>query len=493
MNQISDFISANLDKFEIRKNFSKEIDRMFEVGILNQKMSQKGCYSAFLLEMTKENPLFLRILKGEYLFDIKFLIKNSIFDENVKFLSENEKIDYFYHESSQLIKNENSEEDTLKYFVGIKFKPNIFKDYLEEYKLLENLNFNLNDLIFLNPVFHINNSLLSEKDPSLLFLELVQHLKGLKLPLLITDCHIRSPRTNITNIFDCYIELQNSNWPEDLSAISIAKSAFYCDLYSKSSFRHFIHEDYCVFKYGNIFFKIKILIKRDFNKKIITQFKIDSIMKSVDCDFINKIRLLKQILLGFYPIIDDFTVDSICLMIKSTSYTKFISDFFDLLSSFSNDQLYSLNLQSLKIETEPKKTRFNGFRLLHDCFYNISINSKNLLDSYSSIRYYNPNSSQIALCNLFKLIENLENFTFVLSASKYDQTFSEIIGAVGGDLHLIFPEIEQSVIFKFIKETSCLYDPINGLLMVDVKDGFDVDLIINMFICSTSFTYIKIN
>ena len=71
--------------------------------------------------------------------------------------------------------------------------------------------------------------------------------------------------------------------------------------------------------------------------------------------------------------------------------------------------------------------------------------------------------------------------------------FDEIIGSFSSEFILGTPSPADFVGTRMHREAAMLYSPRNELLMVDVRAGYDKDLIANILIAETSFDYIRFN
>lgn len=544
MNKIVDYIQNKLRELGINKNYSKEILELTNNKFITDEMSLRGAYSAFLLNMSQDSTLFKNILKNEYIFDLEFIVESDLFDEIIKYLENIPEFEYIHYEpyylnaniddnnviSVETDKNINNTKsnitseildkeidnfnklDCKKYFIGIKYKNTIYQNskiepYYYPYFLMKKY---LRYFNFLKPTFKIESNINTNNNIKILFLELIEHLKSLNLPLKITDFEINFENTNITNIYNCFLHFEESNWPKDENAVKCSKSAFYCYLYQKSNFRFFISEDFCTFFYKKIFFNIKILLKRDLNTKYKILKKIDTIYNNRNKDnFIGyyNIKLLKLVLKSYYPVhFDDFFIDIICLMISQSviGVEKFIDEFFKKLfyiyeCSISGNCVF-FNLDILKIEKRLDIKVIDpmfkvGFDEISYCVMinksiieEIKFKYENILFSeYENLNVLNNSLKDLKVYSILN-----DEYSFILSKEKIENS-EEILGNNNSLLDLNTPDIYSSVIFKYIKDSRCYYDVQNNMLVVKVFKPENIDLISNIFINFTSFNYIKFN
>jgi len=499
MEKIAENIYTKLKVAGIHQDFSKEIEDMKQKGILNEEMSLKGAYNAFLLSMGHSHPIFLKILKNEYLFDLTFRI--SRLDTKTTQIFEKIKAETSYFEYFYILE---SNDDFLH--LGVKFSEKIYDydtkcDYeahIQPYKLLAKvLEVDISELEFDQYLFPYKES----PDVKKVYASFIEVLKTANLPLRIVSDDILFENTNITNLYDVYLYLEDSGkWPNDQDAIDCAKTAFYCQLYSKVSFRTFIDKKYCVFNYKGFYFKVRIILKQDFNVKYNVLMKLNAMIKAKTCHFHRKIKMIKAILanLGFYPLIlDDFLVDSLSLAIRPNIVgdARFIEEF--LMFDFDLDKKV-LNLENAKLENNQGS---KGFKVLwkddclsiglpNDCF--ISEIKQSFFEARRNFFKMTWNSRNATIDPDPFRMPCLSDYTFVLSTEQLDASFKEIIGAMNSsDLNLVTPEYKDFIGSRMLSEAKCYYSPTLGLLMVKVNEGYNVDFIANIFILETSFSYIK--
>lgn len=487
MESIVEHVARSLRAVGIEKDYTERIGKMMERGIIGKCMSPKAAYTAFLLHMGKESQMFLNILKNKYVFDLTFTTgKRDISLHGDRF-------EYVHTEVR---------DDGL--FVGVKLRENIYDelknvsvpDYLIPYKLLAmETGMGITGLRFCQPIFVFKD----QKPVQHAYAEFVEHLKSLSLPLSIVSDDLLYEHTSITPLYECYVYLEESSqWPRDRDAIDCAKTAFYCQLYSKSKYRVMIDEKFCIFRYNEFYFKVKILIKKDFNMRYKVLMGLHSVMGREGRNFHRKVKMIKDILggIGFYPLIlDDFLVDCIALIVgrdivgDAKCIENFLNFDFDIASS-------SIDLDTMNTDAS-RDPRSRGLRVLwKDAAYVVPVPSVELIEELklklSSIRQSSPSFSEdFELSTMAR--PDFNDYSFVLSNTAIDGSFKEIVGSMGSSFDLGTPEYKDFVGAKLSRESMSYYSPNNGVLMVRVKKPHDADLIANMFINETSFCYIRFN
>lgn len=496
MEGIAEYIGKSLKSVGIGKSYVQSINKMAERGIISERMPLKTARTTFLLHMGKESPMFLNILKTKYVFDLTCTIDSGGCDMIERL--QNGRFEYVHVEtcSSGL-------------FVGVKFRENVYDrlkntdvpDYLIPYRLLTlKTGLKITDFRFHQVIFSFR-----ERGPvQQIYAEFIEHLKSLSLPLSIVSDDLLHESTNILLLYDCYVYLEESGqWPKDLDAIDCAKTAFYCQLYSKSKYRVMIDKKYCVFKYKEIYFKVKILIKRDFNVRHRVLMGLHSTMKAKNSHFHRKVRMIKDILgrLGFYPLVfDDFLVDCIALIVGESVVgdARCIENFMNFDFGLAKS---SLDLRTMKYVSDPAGDGSSrGLKVLWgDATYILPAPDaefieelKLKLDSVRQIDFGIFNEDFTPAGDAL-IQPNFGDYSFVLSNTCVDSSFKEIIGSMGGSFDLGTPEYKDFVGFRHSKESKSYYLPSDNVLMVKVGESFDADLLANIFISETSFGYIKFN
>lgn len=498
MEKISQYIHEQLQKHGINKNFQIEIEENWKIKQLPIDMPLIAAYNSFLMGNTNKFPIFQSILKNSYLYDISFKI-NSDIEKVEKELKKalKDRIEYIYTEE-----NENNN------FIGIKLNENAFNSvknlnipsYLVPYHLIKSCD-SCKTAKFNEKLFEYKTI----PGVSKKFAEFIEHLKSCNLPLSIVDYDLLFENTGVTPFYDAYVYLEESSqWPNEIEAINCAKTAFYCQLYTKSSYSVFIDKKFVVFKYKNIYFKVKILIKRDFSVKYKIKTELISTVKKQGELLHRKSRIAKTILakLGFYPIlIDDFLVDCICLIIGKDTVgdAKFIEEFLNFSFDLDNKRFL---LDSLKLEQFAIKEMKKDIKQFKVCFKDIT---------YNCILPKQPVIDNLK--RIFKKITEADNDIFdennmLITNSLLEPDISEYDIILSKEFFDDFRKIENGKAYEFLLGTPSIedflskfgspniffyYSPLNEMLMIKCSDLSNIDLFINSLVTQTSFSYIKIN
>lgn len=497
-------LHEDLKKHKITKNYSKDIDMMFEQSILREEMSYKSLYNTFLLRMSTQEKLFGSILKNIDVFDLTCYFQPP---ESLKHLTENE-ITLALNESfkSRAI-YVYVEKQNAHFFIAIKFSKDIFisiknqdvQEFLYPYKLL------MFDKAIKITDYKFDQFLIDYLKPKCVvktYATFIEHLKTLHLPLSIVDDDLLFQSTSILPVYDVFIYLQaSSRWPKDQEAIDCAKAAFYCQLYTKSKYRNAINKRYCMFKYENVYFRIQILIKSDFNAKYRNLISLNQKIKVLDDVFYRKCHMAKKILatLGFYPLhFDDCLVDIICLIIGNNTVgdaaflEKFINFNFEL-------QGHVFNLDTLKLAKDDTCTEELGsLRVIsRDLLCSLSFPDSAILDELGK-KLKKLTVPNIGLLDEDFIIQtesilqvDFKDYDIVLSRSPL-KNFEQVIGVIPSDFNLRSSYYKDFVSKKFSKLATVYYNPCENVLMANITPGSDLNLVANLLITETSFEYAKI-
>lgn len=501
MEQLKSLVCQNLKKYKINKKYDTEIEEMFEKNILNDKLPLSALYNTFILNMSKKSPIFQSILKKQDVFDLTCYLNESKLsedEEKIKFRIEKSfrsRMEYVYVEKINK-----------EYFIGVKLSKDAYleiknsdvEEYLYPYKfMLFDKSLEITDFRFDQFMFNYNRP----KNIQKIYAEFIEHLKTLNLPLSVVSDDLLFENTNILPIYEVYLYLEpSSQWPEDTEVINCAKTAFYCQMYLGSKFRHSVKKDYCVFKYRGFYFKTKILIKSDMNIKYNVHMGLNSVIKKQSVDFHRKIQMIKTIMakIGAYPLhFDDFFVEMLCLMVGASTIgdarflEKLFTHQFDL-----NGAIF--DLESGKIENDTPKNE-NTMKIKYkNSVLNYTLPSESVYEDVF-IKLMNAKIAENILINndfifetddVFKM--NLDGFDAVFSKTKLDG-FEEIVGVLTDDFDLGTPDFKEFAGSSISKAGVFYYDPLSKLLAVNVNEGLDLDLIVNVLILQVSFEYVKIN
>ncbi|ELA41499.1 uncharacterized protein VICG_01483 [Vittaforma corneae ATCC 50505] len=501
MEQFKKGLTANLRKLGLNKDYSEEIDGLFEKGILKDGMPYKALFNTFLIHMSKRSRLFENIMKGKYIFDLTCHLNSPYVDADPNGDDLACKLEKSFLNRIEYVHVERQDS---KIFIGVRFNKNIYMElkgsevheYLYPYRLLlfDKL-VKITDYTFDQLLF----SYTKPRDVKVKYAEFVEHLKTLKLPLSITFDDLLFENTNILPIFDVFIYLESSSqWPKDQDAIDCAKTAFYCQLYLKSKYRHSVSKEYCVFKYDEFYFKVRILIKSDFSAKYKVLMGLGSAVNKLDEDFHRKAHMAKTIFarLGLYPLcFDDCFVDVICLALGHGVIGD--SKFVDNLLNFNFDIFgSSFDLETLKLSKDGSNTK-----MLKICYTNsvfsLPLPDRQIIEE-TKTKLRSLQIPEVLLDEDFILQADhildfdTSEYDIVLS-KKYIPGFSEIIGNITDSFDLGTPEFKEFSKGILFKMGYFYYNSLSRMLFIKAKTDVDTDLFANLLILETSFEYIKIN
>lgn len=501
MEKFKKSLAVDLGKVGLSKDYSKEVDGLFEKGLLKDGMPYKALFNTFLIHMSKRSRLFENIMKNRYTFDLTCHLSSSHVDAG---LGDAELANRIERSFLNRIEYVHIERRNSKIFIGLKFSNKIYMEIknseLQEYLypywlLLFDNSIKITDYAFDQLLFTYKKP----KDIKIKYAEFVEHLKTLKLPLSITSDDLVFENTNILSIFDVFIYLESSSqWPRDQDAIDCAKAAFYCQLYLKSKYRHAVSKEYCVFKYRDFYFKVKILIKPDFSAKYKVLMSLGRAINKLNEDFWRKVHMAKAIFaaLGLYPLhFDDYFIDVICLALGHSVIGD--AKFIDVLLGFDFDVFGS----SFDLETFRFSKGDSGTRVLKVCYKDsvcsLSLPDRKIVDEVKA-----------RLCSL-RVPEMLFDKSFILQTdhildmemAEYDivlskehvSGFSEIIGNITDNFDLGTPEFKEVTNGILFKMSYFYYNPLSRMLFIKARTDVDIDLLANMLILETSFEYIKIS
>lgn len=496
MEQLKSFVYQNLKKYKIARKYDNEIDEMFEKNILNTKLPVNALYNTFILNMSKNNPIFSNILKKQDVFDLTCYLDSSKLSEDYDEDKIRFKIEKSFRNRMEYVYIDKIDKE---YFIGIKLSKEAYleiknsdvEEYLYPYKfILFDKTLKITDFRFDQFLCNYNKP----KNIQRIYAEFIEHLKVLNLPLSIVSDDILFENTNILPIYDVYLYLESSSkWPKDIEAIDCAKTAFYCQMYLGSKFRHTVKKDYCIFKYKGFYFKTRILIKNDLNIKYNIQMGLDSIVKRQTVDFQRKIHMVKTIFakIGVYPLhFDDFFIEVLCLIVGTNTIgdARFLEKLFNFEFDLNNK---AVNLETEKMEDDenrPKtmKIKYKDFvlnyRLPDEAIWNYAF--RRLKD----IKMPGINDDfVIETDNLFNLDTG---FDVVFSRAKLEG-FEEIVGLLTDDFDLGTADFKEFVGTAIFKTGTFYYDPLSRILAVNINEGLDAELITNILILQMSFDYVK--
>jgi len=492
-------LKAELKKHKISQCYSDTVDGLFKQGILKENMPYRALLNTFLITMSKSERVFEEILKNRYAFDLTCtIVSNDVLASHTdaqiaskikrSFMS---RLDYVHVERREA-----------EIFLGLKFSKTIyselkgseFEPYLYPYKLL------LFDESIKITDYRFDQILLPYQKPpniQIKYAEFVEHLKSLKLPLSVVGEDILFENTNILPTFDVFVYLEaSSQWPKDAEAVDCAKTAFYCQLYLKSKYRHAISRDWCVFKYKDLYFKIKILIKSDFTPRYNVMLALQSTVKKQGEGFYRKVHMAKMLFskIGLYPLhLDDYLVDLVCLMVAGGAVgdAKFMENLLGFAFDFYDA---SFDLETLKLSKGTKSSNVLRVQYKNDTF-NLTLPPREVIDELKAALRSVPTPVHLFNDELDLVTGDL----FELDVSEYDVLLtrdsipgcSEILGNITDSFDLGTPDIKEFTSSALFKMGNFYYNPLKSMLLANVKAEIDTDLFANLLILETSFGYMR--
>ncbi|KAF9763174.1 hypothetical protein NGRA_1442 [Nosema granulosis] len=387
-------IKKKLCKKKILTDVDSLIEKLYSEDKINEFMTTDTIYTIVMINLSNKHPVFKRLMNNKYLFDLEFeIVDNKLSTSNNK-SSPYEVVDFDEDEY-----NKHVEEDSKsasfelqlkigeilngkceyvyvcfaagKFYVGVKYL-NTLEDYISVSKILKE---SLKSCDILSEeyrcVFNEKNIEIKKSNLRIIYEELIAHVKAIKMPLGVVDDECLGIDTIYSDFVDVYIQLEYSDkWPKDSHAVGYAKTAFYCEIYKRSKFRHFVDEDCVVLKYKNVFFKILILeeMKIDFVIKKSLYRSLDSVSRSYP-NLKNNIRMVKKYLSshGYYPFyLNDLFVDVICLCLEKIDCpSRFLREFLEYNFDFKK-----LNVETLEVQDSSVK-RFCLYKKLDNIFLDL--------------------------------------------------------------------------------------------------------------------------
>ncbi|KAI5149636.1 hypothetical protein ENBRE01_1409 [Enteropsectra breve] len=523
MSETKSFIMKQLKEHGICANFEDKIEELTRSKVLAATLSPQAAYKMFLLAMSDEEPVFSAILKRTPLYDLSFTVKMSDINKELDISCDDaaEKLKEKYKEwlGNKLEYSYIEQRDEL-IFIGLKFKSSIYDKisncavstaslpyYLASKSLapIECISFN-------EPIYPI------PKEELLLDIEkaaaqLIVDLRAARLPLSIVDYDLLYPNTSILPFCKINLHLEaSSSWPCDKEARECAKTAFYCQMYSQCIHRLHIDKKYVVFKIDGIYFEAKIVLKNtsikatknskimpagDMNARYHVELGLQERVKDLGEHFHRRVRMLKSILgdMGIYPqVFSDIFVDAVSLIYNSGATTD--GAFIKAFLSAKKD------LTAIRLDLNTGKT-----------FHEESGNNKMVL-SHGEHRYFldvpiyelghileklqgNIFTSEIKLISDKLLREMLvfDEYSFILSKNEISEGISklekhEIVGAYESEFLLGSPRFEDSILSGVPGVEKFIYSPTQEFVAVKIKADFDNELVQNIIITETSFSYI---
>lgn len=496
------FIKKKLWKKRIFVDVDSLIDKLYKEEKINEFMTTDTVCTILMINLSSQHPIFERIMSNKYLFDVEF----EIFDDESKCKDKKSNFPYaivdFNEEEYNKLVEENQNKPTAdlqekigkilgkksryvfvsfsddRFYVGVKYD-----DFLDDYSsvnktIREGVE---KELTNYKCLFRDRNVQIEKTEVKKKYEELLAHVKAIKLPLSVVDDESFGLETVYSDFVDVYILLEYSDkWPKDKHAVEYAKTAFYCEIYKRSKFKHFVSEDFVVLKYKNVFFKIVILeeLKKDF-------LLMKSLYKSINTvsntfpNLKDNIRMVKKYLSshGYYPFyFNDLLVDLVCLCLERINCpSRFLQAFLEFDFEFKK-----LNVETLEVQDSSIK-RFSIFKKLDNLF--LDLPESNVLKRLKML-------NKALLKENYDLLEpNCSDYDFCLSYAPRKE----------------FVLVENDkIVYKFLdykilnqcevrKKAYFYYSETQKIVMVKCRSNSDILGLMYYLLSVTSYKYILIN
>ncbi|KAG0437087.1 hypothetical protein DMUE_3889 [Dictyocoela muelleri] len=500
------------DKIKIKKFIKKKLKEhnvyVKKKDIKFKSNIKEDAFFEFL--NNQENEIFKNILNKKYpLFDIEIDISSFIFPQIESFpitkkkkfeliedtLKKSEYISYFHiNKKSVIIKLKDIfyPLDYISFYKSISVNGRISEIYLPSKNFNEGLkndkSINSGKIETCSKDFDTEYKPIDETYRIRVYNEFINELKVLKLPLSIVydeflDCfdHI-----------DTFIYLEESSeWPTDIIAIECALTAFYCQIYLKSKYRHSINNNWVILKYKEIFFKVRIKFRsiKLYDNKFFNSHFMPALPRYND--FENYIRIFLSAhgyLDYFHPILIKIialryqkkTPGSAFVCFLKNGVREFCYDWEKKI--FSSDSKYDYkNLNNDK--NYNREVSFYEFKVFSD-HWSISFKIDEIIINRLNILirkvYQNISKINLMICTYntrMILKPSIRDYDFVLSDEYIPNSFK--VGNL--ERKLIF-ELDDDIAYYF-------YSAYNRILMVKMKCAEKM-LGIHYIVLNTGFRYL---
>ncbi|ADM11698.1 uncharacterized protein Eint_060910 [Encephalitozoon intestinalis ATCC 50506] len=489
------YIEDRLEKYKIKIDVDSVIEELTLSNKINEFMPPSSVYSVLLMHLGKKDEVYRSILNGEYLFDIEAVLR----DKESLYSSEKLKEDVIriYGDRMRYVYVNTSEG---KHFIGIKLSnrgyspvPNYNgpESTIPYFLLVNGLKgFKADDFVWNEIVFGIK--LMGDEYSK--YVEILEHIKKIRLPVEIIDSGTMHMSTSVTNIHECYLHCGSyANWPQDQDALNCAKTALYCLIYKKSKYRCAIGYSHVLLKYRGSYFKFKIMIKGDRKAEFRINERISEIM-SEQSDVVKKNTMITKIFLdshGYFPVyFDDRLVELICLMIgrEIRSFGRFFQEF---LGHRIRLEGYSFNLETLKV-TENKNKRFEVV-YQHDIVV-IKTPPLKIVQRLNGLKktvlgLKIPLFDENMRLQTHKLLQpTFRDYDFILSL--YSRTgFEEVEDKTDPPFLFGTPLIEELLTPSLRSKGYFFYSSRHSVLMVKVNEDCDPEELLYVLLLKTGFRY----
>lgn len=498
MKEVEEYIEGMLAQHGIRTGVGAVVEELAVSNRINEFMSPQSIYSVFLLHLAKDDEMFKAILNGEHVFDMEVTVPDkgprwtcaelkrrvvSIYGDRIRYAYVGAVGDKYLigiklgAKAYEPVAGYGGPESTIPYF--------LLADGLKD-------GFRASDFGWSEIVFEPRAS----EDEHSKYVEIVEHLKRLRLPVSIIDDDAMHIGTCVTNVHECYLHCgSHENWPEDADALRCAKTALYCLIHKKSRYRSTVGYDYVLLRYRGSHFRFRIVIKRDKNAEFRINLRICEVVARQSDVFRKNVVVAKRFLEshGYLPVyFDDRLVELICLMVGRgiDSFGKFFSEFLDHRIRLEG---LSLNLETLKA-VENKSGRFEVV-YQHDMVV-VGMPPQKVVHRLNALKKAVRAQSLQLFDRSFRLQTHLllqpsfKDYDFVLSLSprpgfveaedKAEAVF--VLGAPSAS-ELLTPALRSKGYF--------FYSPGHGVLMVKAKaeEGVRAEEMLYVLLLKTGFRY----
>nr|AGE95677.1 hypothetical protein ECU06_0980 [Encephalitozoon cuniculi] len=495
MEEIKRYVEDRLGQHKIKIDVSSVVEELVLSNKINEFMPPSSIYSVVLMHLGKHDEMYKCILSGEYLFDIEVGLNDR---ESLCSSSELKKavarvfgprVRYIYVSTSghrhfvgiklsskgyDPVASHNGPESTIPYFLLV--------DGLKTFKAGD---FEWNEIVF---------GFKTTGDEHSKYVEVLEHVKRIRLPVQIIDDDAMHIGTSVTNVHECYLHCRSQeNWPEDQDALDCAKTALYCLIYKKSKHRSAIGYNYVLLKYRGSYFKFQIMIRRDRNAEFRINSRISEVVGQQSDMFKKNTVSVKRFLdsHGYLPVyFDDRLVELICLMVGRgiNSFGRFFNEFLRYQIRLEG---CSFNLETLKV-SENKNRRFEVV-YQHDIVV-IRMPPQKIVQRLNALKKA-VLAQKLALFDekfrlqTHKLLQpSFKDYDFVLSLS-YRPGFIEVEDKTDPPFLFGVPSVEEFLVPSLRSKGYFFYSPRHSVLMVKVHEEFDPEELLYVLILKTGFRY----
>lgn len=494
MKDVVEFVGKELGKHGVRMDVGGKMDALVVSGKVNEFMTPQAVYTVFLLHMSRESEMYKRILNGSYVFDMEV----EIADRKERYSEERmrEWVEEIYGERMQYVYVHT---EGCRHFVGIKLGRRAYdavagydgaEDAIPYFLLANGLGMDVRDIRWNEVVFGFADG----ENERAKYVEILQHVKEIRLPVSIVDDDAMHLDTAATNVHRCYLHCgSHENWPEDQQALECAKTALYCLIYKKSRYRCGVGYDHVLLKYRGSYFRFQIAVKQDRRTGFRVDARIAEIMGEESGVFMKGVVCVKRFLErhGYFPVyFDDRTVELLCLMFGRG--VESLGRFFNVFLDFRIDlEGCSLNLETFRV-SENRSGQFEAV-YKHDMLC-VDIPPAKVVARLNAlkkkIRMQMPAlfDKNLQLQTQSLLQPSFGDYDFVLSA-RFSRGLVEIRNQAPAQFVLGVPLVEQLLTPALREKGFFFYVPGEAVLMVKAKHGTDPNELFHVLVLKTAFRY----